>query len=206
VPTLLFLARHGQTEDNARQIFQGQGGSGLNARGRAQAARLAARVAGTVDAIVSSDLERARETADIVARMARLEVTFDRALREVDVGAWTGLSTEDVQARFPEEWAAWRSGVDVPRGGGETYADLAERVVASLAALAERARGKRVLVVSHGAALRSAVCKTLGLPARWTAPIAGMHNAALTTLVFDDGGGPNLLSYNDAAHLADLAD
>jgi len=206
VPTILLLARHGQTDDNARSVFQGQRGAGLNERGRAQAERLAARVAGTIDLVVSSDLQRARETAEIVARAAKLDVAIDRALREVDVGAWSGLAYDEVAARFPEEWAAFRAGIDVARGGGETYAALAERIHAALSDIARRARGKRVLVVSHGAALRSVVCKTLGVPPRWTAPLAGMANAALTTLVFDDDDAPRVHAYNDASHLGDLAD
>ena len=206
MPTILLLARHGQTDDNARSVFQGQRGAGLNERGRAQAERLAARVAGTIDLVVSSDLQRARETAEIVARAAKLDVAIDRALREVDVGAWSGLAYDEVAARFPEEWAAFRAGIDVARGGGETYAALAERIHAALSDIARRARGKRVLVVSHGAALRSVVCKTLGVPPRWTAPLAGMANAALTTLVFDDDDAPRVHAYNDASHLGDLAD
>jgi len=92
----------------------------------------------------------------------------------------------------------------VPRGGGETYAALAQRALTALTSIARAARGKRVLVVSHGAALRTAVCKVLGLVPSATAPLAGMRNAALTTLAFDEAGEPNLLAYNDAAHLADL--
>ena len=203
--TVLHLARHGETEDNAQKVFQGQRGSGLNARGRAQAARLASRVAPSIDVIVSSDLERARETAAIVAAAAKLEVVVDPALREVDVGAWTGLSHEAVADRFPEEWAAWRAGVDVARGGGETYRVLAERVRATLDRIARDHRGHRVLVVSHGAALRSAVCSILGLPALWTAPLAGLRNAALSTLVYDHDGETLLMTYNDFAHLANLA-
>src|SRR5690349_6865123 len=122
---ILLLARHGETDDNARLIFQGQGGGSLNARGRAQAERLAARLVSSLDVIVSSDLTRARETAEEVARATHVEIVFDQKIREVDVGAWTGLAYEEVERRFPEEWAAWRAGLDVPRGGGETYAALA---------------------------------------------------------------------------------
>jgi broad specificity phosphatase PhoE len=200
---ILLLARHGETDDNARKVFQGQGGGSLNARGRAQAERLGARLAKSVDLIVSSDLTRAQETAEHVARASGASIVLDRTLREVDVGAWTGLAYEEVAARFPEEWSAWRMGLDVPRGGGETYAGLATRISAALERIARDHAGKRVLVVSHGAALRSAVCVTLGLPPRWTSPLAGMHNTALTTLRFEDEK-PNLVTYNDIAHLDDL--
>jgi probable phosphoglycerate mutase len=199
---LLLLARHGETDDNARKIFQGQGGGPLNARGRAQAERLAARLANRVDVIVSSDLQRARETTEHVARATGARVGMDAALREVDVGAWTGLSYEAVAERFPEEWSAWRAGRDLARGGGETYAALATRITAALERIARDYSG-RVLVVSHGAALRSAVCVVLGLSPSWTAPLAGMENAALTTMHFDPGKA-HLVTYNDVAHLDGL--
>ena len=199
----LLLARHGETDDNARLIFQGQGGGSLNARGRAQAERLAARLAQSVDVIVSSDLTRAKETAEEVAKASGVEIVFDREIREVDVGAWTGLAYEEVERRFPEEWAAWRAGLDVPRGGGETYAGLATRVAGALDRIARDHVGKRVLVVSHGAALRSAVCLTLGISPSWNAPIAGLHNTSLTKLRYE-GAKTHLVTYNDVAHLRDL--
>ena len=200
---ILLLARHGETDDNARLIFQGQGGGSLNARGRAQAERLAARLAGGLDLIVSSDLTRAKETAEEVARASGVEIVFDQKIREVDVGAWTGLAYEEVERRFPEEWAAWRAGLDVPRGGGETYAGLATRVAGALERIARDHVGKRVLVVSHGAALRSAVCLALGISPSWNAPIAGLHNTSLSKLRYDDEK-IHLVTYNDVAHLRDL--
>ena len=200
---LLLLARHGETDDNARLIFQGQGGGPLNARGRAQAERLASRLAKSVDLIVSSDLLRAKETAEHVRRASGVEIVFDREIREIDVGAWTGLAYDEVERRFAEEWAAWRAGLDVARGGGETYAGLATRVSSALRRIARDHVGKRVLVVSHGAALRSAVCVALGISPSFHAPLAGMHNTALSSLRYDDEKF-HLVSYNDVAHLHDL--
>ena len=200
---ILMLARHGETDDNARLVFQGQGGGSLNARGRAQAERLAERLAKDLDLIVSSDLTRAKETAEEIARASGAEIIFDRAVREVDVGAWTGLAYEEVERRFPEEWAAWRAGVDVPRGGGETYAGLATRVAAALDRIARDHVGKRVLVVSHGAALRSAICLALGISPSWNAPIGGLHNTSLSKLRYEDEQ-IHLVTYNDVAHLRDL--
>src|SRR5688572_2354328 len=106
--TVLYLARHGETADNAAQIFQGQGGRGLNDRGRAQARRLAGRLAGLgLHAIVSSDLERAVETATIVGSSCGLDLEHEQGLREVNVGTWTGKSYAEVADLYPEEWAAW---------------------------------------------------------------------------------------------------
>ena len=113
--TVLHLARHGETDDNANKVFQGQRGAGLNARGRAQAERLAARVAPSIDTIVSSDLQRARETAAIVAAAVKTEVVLDEGLREVDVGAWTGLSYEEVAAKFLKSGSKLHRARNFPR-------------------------------------------------------------------------------------------
>jgi len=95
----------------------------------AQAQRLAERMKRSPPtAIFASDLERAAETARYIGEACGLPVTLDPALREVDVGLWTGKGYEEVHALYPEEWAAWDSGLDVRRGGGETYAELAARV------------------------------------------------------------------------------
>src|SRR6187431_3182247 len=95
--TKLLLIRHGETDENHRRVFQGQSGRGLNARGRDQALRLAARferVGLRAAALYCSDLERARETADLLSGTLKLEPIADPALREVHVGAWQGLGYE----------------------------------------------------------------------------------------------------------------
>jgi len=201
VLTTLLLARHGETDDNARQVFQGRAGSGLNERGRAQAERLAFRLAKRgVSAIVSSDLDRAKETALIVAHITGIAPTFDADLREVDVGDWTGLSHREVEQRFPDEWGAWTNGLDVRRGGGETYEELSERIRGAIDRIAHAHMGKTVLVVSHGAALRSYVCRTLGLAAQGPSSLGGMENTALALFTIADGR-MRLRAWNDHAHL-----
>ncbi len=199
--TTLLLARHGETDDNTRQVFQGRGGGGLNEHGRAQSERLAFRLAKRgVSAIVSSDLDRAKETALIVAHVTGIAPTFDENLREVDVGAWTGLSHTEVAERFPEEWDAWNSGLDVRRGGGETYVELAERISGAIDRVAHTHMGKTILVVSHGAALRSFVCRSLGLAAQGPHSLGGMENTALALFTIVDGR-MRLRGWNDTAHL-----
>jgi probable phosphoglycerate mutase len=208
--TVLLLARHGETAANAASIFQGQTplAKGLNARGRAQAARLAERLRrAPPDAIVASDLERAVETARAVADACGLTVATDPELREVDVGAWTGKSHHEVRALFPEEWAAWSAGLDVRRGGGETYAELAERIEGAIArhATSEALAGKRVLVVSHGGAIKSWIAKLLGVRSDGLHALAGVGNCSLTVVVRDPSGRARLETWNDTAHLEGLA-
>lgn len=205
-PTVLVFARHGETADNRRLVFQGQTGRGLNALGRAQAERLAARLAKhPPDAIVASDLERAAETAHIVARATGLPVALDRDLREVDVGIWSGKSYREIAEQHPEEWAAWSQGIDVRRGGGETYAELAIRVERAVVAAAEVRPGKRILLVSHGGAIKSYVAKLLGVDAKGLRALAGVGNCGLTVIARDSEGRSRLEAWNDTAHLEGLA-
>ena len=204
--TLLYLARHGETDDNARSVFQGQTGKGLNARGRAQARRLAERMhKSRVTSIFTSDLERAVETALIVGAACGVEPAMDPDLREVDVGQWSGKSHDEVRELYPEEWAAWSNGLDLRRGaGGETYAELADRVDRAVVRVCASDARDPVLVVSHGGAIKSYVAKILGVSADGLRALAGVGNAGLTVVERDGRGRMRLHAWNDTAHLEGL--
>src|SRR6516165_6393394 len=130
--TTLFVARHGQTDWNREHRWQGWADPPLNAAGREQAADLGESLAGLgIEAVVSSDLRRAAETAEIAGARLGLPVEVDARLREVDVGEWSGLTTSEVEARFPAGYKRRREG----RTGwveGEELGAMAERVVAAL--------------------------------------------------------------------------
>ncbi len=129
----MLVWRHGQTAWNLQRRFQGQLDIELDDLGRAQAARAAALLAGfSPSAIVSSDLVRARETAQALADVTGLPVATDPRLREIDVGVWQGLTFEEVAERFPVEAADWRDGGDGRRGGGESLVEVGERAVAAV--------------------------------------------------------------------------
>ena len=201
-PTRILLVRHGETAENASGVFQGQAGRGLNEVGRAQAERLRERLAPLpIDAFYASDLQRARETAAIL-RGAEDGIVLDRALREVDVGDWTGLTYVEVEERFPEEFAAWRDGLDVRRGGGETYAELAARVRGALERIADDHPGQRLCVVSHGAAIKSVVASLLELGDAGRRALGPIGNTAVTARERRRGGF-RIDVLNDAAHLGD---
>jgi broad specificity phosphatase PhoE len=207
MPTFLVFARHGETPDNRGLVFQGQSGKGLNARGKAQAERLAQRLSQTSvrpDVIVTSDLERAVDTARIVGAACGIEPTLDKDLREVDVGLWTGKSHEEVQDLYPDEWAAWSSGIDVRRGGGETYGELAMRIEGVVERVSRDYAGKRVLLVSHGGSIKSFIAKLLGVSADGMRALAGVGNCGLTILERDARARHRLHAWNDTAHLEGL--
>jgi probable phosphoglycerate mutase len=204
--TRLLLVRHGETDDNRNLVFQGQLGLGLNDLGRRQAGLLAARLALAPDrpaVLVSSDLARARETAEILGAALGLSPTLDPGLREVYLGAWQGLSHAEIAARFPDEWAAWRAGRDIRRGGGETYAELAERVFRAVSALADAHPGRTSLVVSHGAALKGFVARVLGLASEGMRAFRVQANTGVTVVERDEARVWRLLVWNDEAHLHD---
>jgi broad specificity phosphatase PhoE len=163
---MILLARHGETDDNVPPLrFQGQRDTPLNDAGRAQARELAERVAALeppIAALWSSDLSRARETAEIVGARVGLEPRLDARLREGWRGDWEGFLFDEIAAREPERYAAWRSpdaevGFHFP--GGETLAQQQARVLACLREVeAELGGAGSALVVCHGGSIRTVLC------------------------------------------------
>jgi uncharacterized phosphatase len=144
--TAILLARHGQTDWNRTGRYQGWADPPLNDTGRAQARELADQLRSTpFDAVYSSDLRRARETAEILAEPHGVPVIVEPGLREVNVGAWSGLTRAQVEARFPNG--------ERPRG--ETREQHTARVLAAAEEIARAHPGERLLLVSHGGTMRA---------------------------------------------------
>jgi probable phosphoglycerate mutase len=155
----IVLARHGETEDNRIPRFQGFRDTPLNDTGRAQARALAAQVAGDgFRSLWSSDLSRARETAEIVGDHIGLDVQLDERLREGGRGRWEGRLFTDVEESEPDLYAAWRRGGASWRfPGGESLLEHQQRVVASLRDI-RRSCPLPALVVCHGGSIRVMLC------------------------------------------------
>lgn len=205
----LTLVRHGESTWNATGQWQGQHDVPLSARGRLEVRALAERLFGArFDRAVASDLSRAFETGQAVGVSET-----DRRLREVDVGAWSGLHREEVALRFPDEVRALRAGLPVRIGGGESMAEFEARVDAVIDELAGRHRGQDVLAVTHGGVVRALATRVLGVRGRLS-PLVGVGNTSLSHVVFEGAvferavfeRAPRLALYNDATHLepADL--
>jgi probable phosphoglycerate mutase len=198
---LVLLVRHGETVWNVERRMQGGTDVPLSDVGRAQARALAARLRGAPPVrIVSSDLVRARETADVVAAACGVEVVVEPRLREQHLGAWEGRTFAEVAASDPETAARFRAyDPDARPAGGETRRELAARVAAGFEAHARPDGSSPLLVVSHGGALQTLLYRVLGLPLstprRFTLP-----NTALSTLVWS-GGAWHVVTLNDVAHL-----
>lgn len=186
----LLLWRHGRTAANAGARLQGQIDIPLDEVGGWQArtatAALLARYEPTV--IVSSDLLRARATAEHLARATGLPVTIDPRLRERGFGEWEGMTGGEIEARWPGAFEAWRLGGDPSGVGAETRADVAARLhVAVEEHAAAAGPDDTLVVVSHGAAISLAVGALLGQTASWRG-VVGLHNAHWAELVPAHGG------------------
>lgn len=200
--TTLLLARHGESDWNAERRWQGHADRPLDDRGRLQAEALAQRLADIdLDAVYSSDLRRARETATTVAETKGLEVRQIPDLREVDVGSWSGLTRNEARERFPEAYARWLDGgpgwID-----GETYDEMAARVLGAVLTIARSHPDGRVLVVSHGGPIRAIHASALGMNIHAYRRVRPVEpNARLSAVCVEDG---RLSRLRPAPEIADL--
>jgi probable phosphoglycerate mutase len=169
-PTTILLIRHGETSWNAERRLQGHLDIALNREGERQAALLAAALADEpLDVIVSSDLLRARQTADALSRLSGLPVLTDRALRERCYGGFEGMLYTEIAQRFPNEFAAWQArDIDavLPLGAnrGETFRQFNRRVTAALLGWARKHPGKALAIVAHGGVLECIYRAALDMP------------------------------------------
>jgi probable phosphoglycerate mutase len=199
VSTRLILVRHGRTAWNHAGRFQGRADIALDEHGRAQAARLGVQVAALGPTLlVSSDLLRARQTAEALASVTGLPVRLDARLQEIDVGTWSGRTIEDAAQEMPDLHDALREGRDFRRSPtGETAVEAGARVAEVLLELAAERPDATTAVVGHGLALRMAVLQLLG----WDLPVglglSGLWNGSWTVLERRERW--RILSYNNVA-------
>jgi probable phosphoglycerate mutase len=175
-PIRFLLIRHAESTWNAAGRWQGHGDPPLSQRGREQAARCAAKLAGEkVDRLVCSDLRRTRETAEAIAAALGLSPRPDPDLRELDVGAWTGLTRGEIERQSPELLARFESDdPDVRPGGGESRREIRMRTRAAVRRLAEEFPGERIVLVVHLGVIRA------------LAPGAELANAESVELTLDE--------------------
>jgi len=200
-PTRLLLIRHGQSTWNKEHRIQGQLDPPLSAEGRRQAELLGRRLAGRrLAGFYTSDLKRAAETAQAVSRAVGFHPEPNQSLREIYLGEWEGLTTDELARRFPEAWAKWTAEPDwdvVP--GGEGAAFFEARVAAAIDSIFQRHPHGDVLVVTHGGVIQIAIHRIVGRPSHGLFPFK-IQNASITQIERRDGrvviGG-----VNDIGHL-----
>ncbi|MFJ6784265.1 bifunctional RNase H/acid phosphatase [Streptomyces yangpuensis] len=204
-PATFVLLRHGETALTPQKRFSGSGGSDpeLSPAGRRQAAAVAEALAarGTVQTVISSPLLRCRETARAVADRLGLDVTVEQGLREVDFGAWEGLTFAEVQERFPDDLQAWLdSPKAAPTGGGESFAAATRRISATRDRLLAAHAGRTVLLVTHVTPVKILVRLALGAPPESLFRME-LSAASLSAVAYYADGNASVRLLNDTSHL-----
>lgn len=203
--TTLLLIRHGETAWNAERRLQGHIDIALNDEGLRQAQALAGALAHErLDSIVSSDLQRAHQTAEAVASLHKLPVHKDKRLRERCYGGFEGLLYAEIEARFPRQFAAWQArdiDSDMPSGArvAETFRQFYQRCHAAILALAERHPGQTLALVAHGGVLECAYRAALGLSLETPRDFPVM-NASINRFTVENGI-LTLVSWGEVGHL-----
>ena len=201
--TSVYCIRHGETVWNASGRWQGLAPVPLSDTGLAQAERLArylAEMKTGFDALYSSDLKRARQTAEALAAVLDLPIQADPRLREVDLGDWQGLTREEVEAWDPERYAAFRADwYHTPSPNGEARSQLKARVRAAFDDITARHPGQTVALVSHGGTLGMLIESLFGKIER-----PSLSKTSITTVEQAEPGAPwQLVRVAWSPHLAD---
>ena len=202
--TKIYLVRHGLTEWNSGGRFQGHSDIALAEKGVKQAECLARHFpAEKIDAIYSSDLQRAASTAGFIAERFGCEVRKTENLREMNFGEWEGLTFEQISAKWPEAGKQIFFAPDeLKPPGGETFEDVEKRASRELEKITAAHAGERVVLVAHGAFLRTILAYALHIPLRYVWRIR-QGNTAISRLTH--GGNHFTVDYvNNVAHLQHL--
>lgn len=202
--TQVLLIRHGETQWNRDQRIQGHLDVGLSERGLEQARQLAVVLRRErIDVIYSSDLQRARITAEFLSGGER-EIIVDPRIREANMGRFQGLTSDEIRATYPEAFQAWRE--DSVRNrplGGESLEDLQARCLEALSEILPRHPGQTVAVVAHGGPVRVMGCGLLDLPLALY-PKLRVENTSVGRVLFHHRGFI-LAGWNDVSHLRETA-
>ena len=200
----IVLVRHGEAEGNREHRLIGWSDVGLTALGHHQAGLVADRLGSTeIARVVSSDLRRTMQTAEPLARTLDIEALREPRLREINNGAWTGFSPDQVAKNWPELWQRYVAGEDVPRPEGERWADVRERVVSALEEYL--AADGTTIIFTHGGPVVISAAWASGVRIEgnvFKATIGAAENTSFCTIV----SGPRLVGYNDVGHLRAIAD
>ncbi|WP_330457566.1 bifunctional RNase H/acid phosphatase [Streptomyces sp. NBC_00820] len=204
-PATFVLLRHGETPLTPQKRFSGSGGTdpSISDIGREQARRVAEALArrGTIQEIVASPLARTRETAGIVAARLGLDVAIEEGLRETDFGAWEGLTFGEVRERHPDDLTAWLTDPEVrPTGGGESFAETAERLEATRRKLVSAYAGRTVLLVTHVTPIKTLLRLALGAPPESLFRME-LSAASLSAVAYYADGNASVRLFNETSHL-----
>lgn len=201
--TRIYLVRHAEAEGNKKRVFQGSFDADISENGHRQLERLKERFKDIkIDTVYSSPLKRALNTARAANFYHNLPITTLDGLAEINGGHWEGVKWDDIPVLFPEENDAW---VNEPWNfapeGGESMRSVYDRIWKTILDIVKENKGRKVLVTSHGCAIRNFFCRAKGLPLENLREIDWFENTSISTVDFDEDLIPHIVSFNDASHL-----
>ena len=203
--TRIYLVRHGETTLSAEDRFAGTVEVELSSEGAFQARRLEDRLSDeSITTIYSSPQTRTVQTATILASLQKIPVIPEEGLREIHHGHWEGMRRADVEAQFPEEYAAWEEDpFTFAPEGGEAGVNVIARALPVIRKIVLEHRGENVLVVSHKATIRLVISSLLGFDARGYRDRLDQSPACLNVLDFVDPVRARLMLFNDVSHYSE---
>jgi len=200
--TTIILIRHGETVANRENIFRGRMDFPLNEVGIHQAECLAKELLKfKIDAIYSSPLSRALDTAKPIAAMQNLEIEIEPDLANISLGIWEGMPHKEVSQKFPQEYHLWKTEPEklkIP--GGENLADVQSRSVSAIERIIQKHKGRTIAAVTHRAVVKPLIAGLIGIPAPYFWKIH-MDNASYSIIHHNDLQGYLLYQLNCNRHL-----
>ena len=199
--TTMWLLRHGETPLSVEKRFSGRGDPTLTDRGVAQAKAAAHRLAEhNIDAVISSPLRRAMQTAEAVAEAVGVDVAVEDGFVETDFGAWEGLTFAEVRSRWPDQMSAWLASPDVAPTDGEPFSETFERVRRARESVVARYAGRTVVVVSHVTPIKVLLREALEAPSQVLYRLH-LDTASLSLIDWWNDGPAVVRLFNDTSHL-----
>lgn len=203
--TTVYLIRHAQAEGNEKRLFQGHYNGAVSEMGWKQLEQLAEFGKSLpLEAVYSSPLDRAVETAKAVNRHHGLPIRLRDGLIEINGGDWEGVPWERFPQDFPEENNAWENRpwqFEAPNG--ETMAEVYDRISAAVLEIVKESPGRTIAIVSHGCAIRNFLTFVKGLPVDGISQTGWCDNTAVSKITFDETLNPELIYENNTDHLAE---
>ena len=187
--TTLILVRHGESNANGNGFFAGQLDIGLSQRGLQQAELTAQYIRENyhVDAIYSSDLQRAYHTALPIAKACDVEIIALPQLREIFAGEWQGVTFDELQTRYSDSFCVWRNNIGKAQPpNGESVEALSDRIWNAVQEIVRKEEGKTVVIVTHATPIRTLMCRIKGMELNQMKQIPWVSNASLSVVCADD--------------------
>lgn len=200
--TTVLLIRHGETEWNTLGKFQGCTDIALSDEGVKQAKLLKDRIQGKFDYIYTSPLSRALETAKILVDGIDKKVIIEPEIREINFGAWEGLTIKEISTKHPEIFNAWRTDrfESFILGGDNSIKNAANRAKKCIIDIVSKHKGEKIVIVAHGGIIKAGLIGVFEWDMTMYHKIA-LGNTCINTLTFEEDFRPSLIGLNDTNHL-----